>query len=78
MANPVGEMGALPGLGQPGELVLAQPYLAPGAGGPPARYYFTAALLYAAGAGAGAVFAAGASGGVLYGGGVARGQLTTE
>ena len=78
MANPVGEMGALPGLGQPGELVLAQPYLAPGAAGAPLRYYFTAALLYAAGAGGGAVFAAGAGGGVVYGGGAARGQLTTE
>jgi len=78
MANPVGEMGALPGLGQPGELVLAQPYLAPGAAGPLPRYYFMAALFYAAGASAGAVFAAGASGGVLYGGGAVRGQLTTE
>ena len=78
MANPVGEMGALPGLGQPGELVLAQPYLAPGAACPPQRYYFTVALLYAAGASGGAAFAAGATGGVLYGGGAARGQLTTE
>ena len=77
MSDLAASLNALPGLAVPGALAPAMPFVPVSLTAPPA-YRFVAALLYAAGAEAGAVFAAGAAAGLVYGGGAVRGQLTTE